>query len=205
MTEIDPFERLRKLETQTYNKRYFYYNPIDGSVISIHTNVIDEPYPFVEVSIEDLPEDFVSLNLTDFIVIDENNKKKISTKKIALTRIDGSIPVVYVSSIEEIESDEVNLFIEQDNSKKEFRLFLSDKSKEYYWRDTTALNFIFFVTLENDPTILYTTFSVSFLDLLEKEHIVIPFGKYDGSKSNIYTVKFFHSYLHVVYDENKNP
>lgn len=205
MNDIDPFERLKQLETQTYDKRYFYYDPIDGSVVKIHNSMVDEPYPFVEMSVEELPNNLASLNLTDFIIIDENNKKKATTKKIALTRINGSIPTVYVSSLDEIEIDKVNLLIEQDNLNKKFRLSLTDESKKHYWRNDTVLNFMFFVTLESDPSILYTTFVVSLADLLEKDHVIVPFGKYNGSRSNIYTVKFFHSYIHVVYNENKTP
>lgn len=198
----DIFERLRKLESQTYNKRYFYYDPNDGSVVSIHNSISDKPYPFIEMSIEELPKDFHLLNLVDFTVIEENGKKELVTKTPGPTRIDNSIKTVYVASREEIEN-EVNLLIEQDNSNKEFRLSLSDSAKDQYWRQDSSLKFMFFVTLENDPSILYMTFVVSLTDLLEKDHVRVLFGSYDGSRSNLYTIKFFRSYLHAVYDENK--
>lgn len=202
--DLDPFERLRQVESLSYNRRYFYYNAVDGTVVKIHNSLIDEPYPHIEMSLEELPDNFTSLNLIDFIVINENNKKKLTTKKEIPARIDTSIPVINVSSLDEISKDNVNLLILQDNVNREFKISLSKEAKENYWRDLTSLSFIFFVTLENDPSILYTSFIVSFSDLLEKDCLNIPFGKYDGSRSNIYTVKFFISYLHVIYDEIKN-
>lgn len=205
MDDIDPFERLKLLETQTYNKRYFYYEATDGSVVSIRNRIVDEPYPFVEISLEELPDNFSSLNLTDFLVITENEKKPIvSIKKSTVAKIDGSIPVIYISSREEIKEITNDLLIEQDNNRQEFRLSLSKRAKDHYARTGTALNFMFFVTLENDPSILYTTFVVPFKDLLENAQSIVPFEKYDGSKSRIYTIKFFQRYLHAVYHENTN-
>lgn len=203
MTEIDPFERLKSLETRTYNKRYFYYEASTGNVVSIHNHVVDDHYPFVEVSVEELPENFLSLNLKDFIVIKENDKRKVIVKKHGISRIDGSIPTVYVTAQNDI-LDNVDLLIRQKNSTKEFVLSLSENAKEHYRRNGSSLNFIFFVTLENDPSILYTSFMIPFSDLLDKESVSVPFGVYDGSRSNLYTIKFFSTYLHAVYNENKD-
>lgn len=203
MSELDPFERLRLLESQTYNKRYFYYEPVNRNVVSIHNHIVDEPYPFVEMSIEELPENFLSLNLADFMVVKERDKNTVVTKKATISRIDGSMPTVYVSSRDELE-DEADLLIEQRNSAKEFMLSLSENAKDHYRRNGSSLNFIFFVTLENDPSILYTTFTVPFSELLDRESVRIPFGIYDGSRSNLYTVRFFNTYKHVVYNENKD-
>lgn len=203
MSDIDPFERLKLTESRTYNKRYFYFDPSDGTVISIHNSIVDDPYPFVEISIEELPENFTSMNLTDFLVVVQDDKHKITSKKIITEKIDRSIPTIYVSSKENI-NEKPDLLIEQDNSKKEFRLILSEEAKRNYARAETELNFRFFVTLENDPLILYMTLVVPFKNLLENNMFVIPFGSYDGIRSKLYTVKFFQKYLHVVYNENTN-
>ena len=76
--DLDPFERLRQVESLSYNRRYFYYNAVDGTVVKIHNSLIDEPYPHIEMSLEELPDNFTSLNLVDFLVITENNKKKLT-------------------------------------------------------------------------------------------------------------------------------
>jgi hypothetical protein len=203
VTELDPFERLKILESQTYNKRYFYYDPASGTVLKIHNHVADEPYPFVEMSIEELPDNFSSLNLDDFSVTKSGGKIDIVTKKIEATKIDGSIPTLYVSS-KNVLDRKADLLIEQDNLIKQFVLSLSEDAKDYYRRNGSSLSFIFFVTLENDPSILYTSFMAPFSELLDKESVIVPFGTYDGSRANLYTVRFFNTYLHVVYDEDKS-
>lgn len=203
MSELDPFERLKILESQTYNKRYFYYDPVSGNVVKIHNHVVDDPYPFVEMSIEELPDNFSSLNLDDFSVTKSGGKNSIVIKKAEATRIDSSIPTLYVSS-KGILDRNVDLLIEQNNLTKQFVLSLSEDAKDYYRRNGSSLSFIFFVTLENDPSILYTSFIVPFSELLDKESVIVSFGTYDGSRANLYTVRFFNTYLHVVYDEDKS-
>lgn len=203
MNEMDLFERLRILESLTHNKRYFYYDSASGTVVSIHNSPRDESYPCVEMSLEELPENFSSFNLTDFLVVFENNKHTVTTKKITVPKIDGSIPVVYLASTEQI-VDVYDLLIGQDNAKKEFRLSLSDAAKDYYAREGTTVNFTFFVTLEDDPSILFTSFTVPFRHLLEQQYVSVPFGTYNGARSKLYTIKFFQKYLHVVCHENTN-
>ena len=203
MNDLDPFERLKLLESQTYNKRYFYYDPVNGNVVKIHNHVVDDPYPFVEVSIEELPDNFSSLNLDDFSVTKSGDKNRVVIKKAEATKIDGSIPTLYVSS-KNVLDQKADLLIEQNNLTKKFVLSLSEDAKDYYRRNGSSLSFIFFVTLENDPSILYTSFTAPFSELLDKESVIVPFGTYDGARANLYTVRFFNTYLHVVYDEDKS-
>lgn len=203
MNDMDPFERLKILESLTHNKRYFYYDSTNGTVVSIHNSPTDVPYPCVEMSLEELPENFNSLNLTDFLVIFENNTHTVTTKKVTVSKIDGSVPVMYLKAAKQIVSV-YDLLIEQDNVKKEFRLSLSDSAKDYYAREGTTVNFTFFVTLEDDPSILFTAFTVPFKDLLEQQFVSILFGTYNGARSKLYTIKFFQKYLHVVRYENTN-
>lgn len=202
MTDQDIFELLKKQEEAIRKKPVFYvhYEQVSNRILSLR-NYLDttDPYPYIELSEDTFNFSSPEFNISNYIV-DPIDKiiKKFENELVQVTTIDS-----YIYEIPKVVSKtQVNkpfdLLIEQDNSLKEFRLSLSKDLREKFGSQKLILQEItVYVTAVNDPNVLYKTLKCSFTDVIQNEYHVIPFGDFEDSEANIYSMRYFENYLHV--------
>jgi hypothetical protein len=179
-------------------KYYFYYEPSTGKVVSVATLYIEQSYPYIEVLQSELNTDS-PIDLREW----EVKEGKVIKRELSLAdfqKIDNmiyKIPKIFEKdSISEVDHP-FDILIEQHNEKKEFRLRLSGQIKDQYSKIDNRLNVVLYVTTKDDPNILYKTIEVSLHKLLNID-LVVDYDDYDGSPCNIYSMRYFKNYLHVV-------
>jgi hypothetical protein len=183
---------------------YFYYDPSNGVIKHLKPFYEDEGLPYITV-----PEDQVDADicLDDYRILEKDGKFQLikedrSIEKIS--KIDDNIHQIpkYLSDPDKKVSQanyQFDLLIEQDNIKKEFRIRISGIIKDQYKQSLgSKQKFLFYVTEENDPNILYKTLDISLSKLLQYHYYTIPYEDYDGTSCNIYSMRYFCNYLHLV-------
>ena len=144
--------------------------------------------------------------LDDYQVVDKDGKKQLvkKDKQITISKIDDSVHQIYKQLADpSVKISQINyrfdLLIEQDNTKKEFRIRLSGLIKDQYHQGLISKQHIVcYVTAENDPNILYKTLDIPLNNLLQYHYYTIPYDDYDSTPCNIFSIRYFHNYLHLV-------
>jgi hypothetical protein len=204
---MDLSEKLRLL-ISTVNaepKYFFYYDPITLDIIYLK-NYFEEDanYPHIELLQSEII-DIAVPGINDFSVVEIDGEKQIVQKKKTV-KIDTIEDIIYqipkINSDPNIKISQANyifdLLIEQDNSKKEFRIRLSSVIKDQYDRKSLNQDMSFYVTAENDPNILYKTLIVHINELLKNHYYTIPYNDFEGTDCNIFSRRYFQQYLHMV-------
>jgi hypothetical protein len=192
---------LLPLPTVTF---YFHYDPSTGIVKNLRPYLEDDNLPYVTATQDEVTNDIC---LDDYRVIEKDGKALLVKRDKSvenISRIDDNIhqipkyPADPNKKISQV-NYQFDLLIEQDNINKEFRLRISGMIKDQY-RESLRSNqqFLFYVTEENDPNILYKTLDIPLSKLLQYHYYTIPYDEYDGTACNIFSTKYFLTYLHLV-------
>ena len=92
-----------------------------------------------------------------------------------------------------------DVLIEQDNINREFRIRLSGEIKDQYRQDINSKKYIIcYVTAENDPNILYKKLDIPLSKLLQYHYYTIPYDDFKDLSCNIFSLRHFNNYLHLV-------
>lgn len=185
-------------------KYYFYYDPSTGNIVHFRNYLEVDDYPYIEVKQTEVDSD---ISISEYQVVDIEGKKKLIKRDKSidhLTKIDDTIHQISKKIADlNIKVSQANyqfdLLIEQDNIKKEFRIHLSGAMKDQYHLNSKSNQHIFcYVTAENDPNILYKTLDIPLRNLLQSHYYTISYGDYDGTLCNIFSMRYFQNYLHLV-------
>lgn len=199
----DIFEILRKQEQEIRKKNiyYFHYDPTTSKIINFR-NYLDnkDSLPFLKLQEEHLEFSLDEFDITEYRVIEKNNKLCLAKPKIEETNLISNIvyqvPKIYSKTNKVTEY--YDIIIEQDNKNKQFIIRASRKVKQdliFFKMDYKIIKM--FVTAPGDPNILYKTLIITGRDLFENDIFIIPFEEYTGNISNIFLMKYFQSYLHL--------
>lgn len=206
---MDPFKELELLKQLLVQevKYYFYYDLPSGEIISILNQVdFNEINPYIEISATDPLVNIDVLNKVYFQVIEVDNQRVLTRKKInfdSIKKIDDIIYMVPRKDIQQgIEISETNykfdILIEQDTVKKEFRIRMSGYNRDQYDQKNESKNIlVFFVTADNDPTILYKKLEIPVKHLISNKYFSIPYD-HGIDKCNIFSNRYFQDYRHLV-------
>jgi hypothetical protein len=202
----DIFETLRKLEDSIKNQSfnyYIYYDSQTGKIIHIRNyEEIDDPFPSLAVSNEDFDHHNISIHSHSIIEVDGKKTVKKMVNPYKTPVVDDFIHMLpkkqLLPKAKIPKTYEFDLLIEQDNVKKEFRLRLSKELRSAATNTTEAdRKIVMFVTASNDPNILYKTLEVPMASIVNDNFYAIGFDDYDGTPSNIYSIRYFKKYLHL--------
>lgn len=183
---------------------YFYYDPSTGNIVHFRNYLEVDEYPYLEVRQTEIESD---ISIGDYQIIDTDGTKKLIKKDKSvdnITKIDDTIHQISKKiSSPDLKISQANyqfdLLIEQDNIKKEFRIHLSGAMKDQYHLNSNSNQHIFcYVTAENDPNILYKTLDIPLRKLLQLQYYTISYSDYDGTPCNIFSMRYFQNYLHLV-------
>ena len=200
----DALELLNQLlSTPLQPMYYFYYDPPTGKIVHVRNYLEVDEYPYLEYPQTNF-ESNISLN--EYQVIDTDGKKQLvkKDKPIIIAKIDDNIHQIHKMLYDpDIKISQMNyrfdLLIEQDNIKKEFRIRLSGLIKDQYHQGLISKQQIAcYVTAENDPNILYKRLDIPLAKLLQYHYYTIPYDDYDSIPCNIFSMRYFHNYLHLV-------
>lgn len=199
------FELIRSLlsppATVTF---YFHYDPSTGNIKSLRPYFEDDDLPYVTLSQDEVSNDIC---LDDYKVIEKDGIPQLIKKdrsQDTISKVDDNIYQIPKSlaapdkKISQI-NYQFDMLIEQDNTNKEFRVRVSGIIKDQY-KDSvySKQDFTLYVTEENDPNILFTTLDIPLSKLLQYHYYTIPYDEYDGTPCNIFSTKYFVTYLHLV-------
>lgn len=206
---MDPFEELallKQLLTQEV-KYYFYYDLPSGDVISILSYMDpDEENPYIEISKDDPLIGTNDLNKINFQVIESDNKRILIRRKINFDLIKKIDDIIYKMPREHIlagteisESKyKFDILIEQDTINREFRIRMSGYNRDQYDHKIESKNIlVFFVTADNDPTILYKKLEIPVKHLINNKYFSIAYDS-DIDQCNIFSNRYFQDYIHLV-------
>jgi len=201
----DIFETLKRLEDSLKNQSfnyYIYYDPQNGKIMHIRNYEENDTLPVLVVKNDDFDQHNISMHSHSVVEIDgEKTIKKIVNpyKTPAVDEFIHRIPKEQIKPRAKVtKSYEFDLLIEQDNAKKEFRLRLSKELRSAAAGTPEAdRKIVMFVTASGDPNILYKTLEIPMSKLVNDEFSVVEFGDYDGTKSNVYSIRYFKKYLHL--------
>jgi len=182
---------------------YFHYDPSNGNIKNINPSLEDNEFPYIE-----LPQNEVDVTIeyiTEYQIIERDSKPTLVKKEIKkISNIDDNIhqipkrlanPDKKISQL----NYRFDMLIEQDNSKKEFRIRVSGLIKDQYRESLySKQRFLCYVTSENDPNILYKTLDIPLDKLLQYHYYTISYDDYDGTPCNIFCMRYFYNYLHLV-------
>lgn len=183
---------------------YFYYDPSTGNIVHFRNYLEVDEYPYLEVRQTEIESD---ISIGDYQIIDTDGTKKLIKKDKSvdnITKIDDTIHQISKKiSSPDLKISQANyqfdLLIEQDNIKKEFRIRLSGMMKDQHKDNIKSTqDFTFYITEENDPNIFFTTLDISLSKLLQYHYYTIPYNDYEDTPSNIFSKKYFSTYLHLV-------
>jgi hypothetical protein len=184
---------------------YFHYDPLTGMMKSLKPYLDnDDVYPYVTATQEEVENDIC---LDEYYVLEVDGIPKLIKRdrlSESISKIDDNIyqipksladPAIKISQI----NYQFDLLIEQDNIKKEFRIRLSGMMKDQHKDNVRSKQeFTFYVTEENDPNILFTTLDIRLDKLLQYHYYTIPYDTFDSTRCNIFSKKYFATYLHLV-------
>ena len=205
-SDEDALELLRKLlSPPPLVTFYFHYDPLDGKIKNLRPYLDeDDTLPYITSTQDEIENDICldNYSISEINGIPRLIKRDRSSNSIS--KIDDNVyqipkspakPAIKISQI----NYQFDLLIEQDNIKKEFRIRLSGMMKDQY-RDNihSKQDFTFYITEENDPNILFTTLDISLSKLLQYHYYTIPYDEYEGTPCNIFSKKYFATYLHLV-------
>ena len=182
---------------------YFHYDPSNGNIKSISPSLETNEYPYIEVSQNEV--DATIEYITEYQIIEKDSKPTLVKKEIHnISNVDDNIhqitkrladPDKKISQV----NYQFDMLIEQDNSKKEFRIRVSGSIKDQYRESLySKQRFLCYVTAENDPNILYKTLDIPLAKLLQYHYYTISYDDYDGTPCNIFSMRYFYNYLHLV-------
>ena len=204
---MDLSEKLRLLisEVNAEPKYFFYYDSITLDIIYIKSHFEeDDKYHYIEL-LQSEVVDIAVPSVNDFSIVEVDGKKQVVQKQKTI-KIDTIEDIIY--QIPKTDADPTikisqanyifDLLIEQDNSKKEFRIRLSSAIKDQYDRKSLNQDMSFYVTAENDPNILYKTLKVHINELLKNHYYTIPYNDFEDTDCNIFSRRYFQQYLHMV-------
>jgi len=204
---MDLSEKLRLLisEVNAEPKYFFYYDSITLDIIYIKSHFEeDDKYHYIEL-LQSEVVDIAVPSVNDFSIVEVDGKKQVVQKQKTI-KIDTIEDIIY--QIPKTDADPTikisqanyifDLLIEQDNSKKEFRIRLSSAIKDQYDRKSLNQDMSFYVTAENDPNILYKTLKVHINELLKNHYYTIPYNDFEDTYCNIFSRRYFQQYLHMV-------
>lgn len=206
---MDPFKELELLKQLLAQeiKYYFYYEPSSGDISSILSYVDpDDENPYIVISKDDPLINVSNLNKINFQVITVDNKRVLIRRKInfdSLKKIDDIIykmPRQVITIDTNISETEYNfdILIEQDTIKKEFRIRMSGYNRDQYDHKVESKNILmFYVTADNDPTILYKKLEIPVKDLIREKYVSIEYDN-DIDSCNIFSNRYFQDYIHLV-------
>lgn len=205
MTE-DVFEILRQLELYNSNEKkfYVYYDPSTGEIIHFRNYFEDDPHPFIEVLESELDTPIEQFDLKKYFVSKKGDKAELSRIDTiaALENINNIDSLIYQLPKVDLKDfnnqEETDLIVEQDNIKEIFRIIFSKATKERFLRYRSMQQELnIYVTAESDPNILYKTLKFKISDLIDNDSFVINFEDFSGENCNLFSVKYFESYIHV--------
>ena len=202
--DSDALEFLKKLlavpETIMY---YFHYDPISGNIINLRNYLEVDDYPYLQFLSTDFDPD---ISINDYQVIDKEGTKQL-VKRLSIENISKIDNIVHQISKRlsdpNMKISQANyrfdFLIEQDNINREFRIRLSGEIKDQYRQDINSKKYIIcYVTAENDPNILYKTLDIPLAKLLQYHYYTIPYGNFNELSCNIFSLRHFNNYLHLV-------
>lgn len=206
MTEEEIFEDIRKKQEALLKKPTFYihYDALSKKVVNFR-NYLDNKdlLPYIEMTEADLGIPLDKFSVNDYRIKIENGKttlEKFINEEVSLTRIDD-----FIYEIPKIETNislldhPCDLMIEQNNIEKEFILKLSeDLRRRLSLQSIGSHRVSIYVTATCDPNILYQTLELTLRDLIRNENCIIPFLDSIDDDVNMYALRYFQEYLHVV-------
>ena len=182
---------------------YFHYDPSNGNIKSISPSLETNEFPYIEVSQNDV--DVTIEYITDYQIIERYGKPTLAKKEIDnISKVDDNIHQILKRLADpDKKISQLNYYfdmlIEQDNSKKEFRIRVSGMIKDQYKESLySKQRFLCYVTAESDPNILYKTLDIPLAKLLQYHYYTISYDDYDGTPCNIFSMRYFYNYLHLV-------
>lgn len=197
-------ELLKQLTEITPTVYYFYYDPLTGNIFHMRNYFEVDKLPHIVVPKDSVEND---IKIDDYQILEKNGTFQLVKKEKLvnnIVKIDDNIhqikklladPNKKISQI----NYQFDLLIEQDTIKQEFRIRLSGAIKDQLRLDTkTNQNIICYVTEENDPNILFRSLDIPLSKLLQYHYYTIPYDDYDGIPCNIFSLKYFENYLHLV-------
>ena len=183
---------------------YFYYNPVNGQVIKITNCFEEDEFPYIEIPAVEVD---TNLSINDYQIVRKDEKFELVKKDKFIDnvpKIDDNIHQIFKRIADpKIKISQVNysfdMLIEQDNVKKEFRIRVSGVIKDQYYQTSNSTQKLFcYVTAENDPNLLYKTLDIPLAKVLQYHYYTLPYEEYDGTPCNIFSMRYFHNYLHLV-------
>ena len=185
---------------------YFHYDPSNGIIKNINLNLETNEFPYIEISQNEV--DVTNEYITEYQIIERDSKPTLVKKEIRnISKVDDNIhqipkrladPDKKISQLNYY----FDLLIEQDNFKKEFRIRVSGSIKDQYRESLySKQHFLFYVTAENDPNILYKTLDIPLAKLLQYHYYTISYEDYDGTPCNTFCMRYFYNYLHLVIND----
>jgi hypothetical protein len=202
----DIFEILKEKEQEAKQEKkfYVYYNPPTGEIVHFRNYLEQDSLPFIIVSSSEL-DNVENFNLKDYLVIEKNKKMKLVN--IDSVRIDPfniydliyQVPKVVIDDRSQIINYRYDIVIEQNNNDQVFRLKFSSEVKENFMLQPNLRQLVLniYVTAENDPHILYQTLEFRLEDLLDNHYHTIKYDDFNGDKCNLFSKKYFQTYLHA--------
>jgi len=206
---MDPFEELVLLKQLLVQeiKYYFYYDLPSGDITSILSYVDpNEENPYIEISKDNPLLNINDLNKINFQVIESDNKRTLTRRKINFDLIKKIDDIIYMMPREHIpvgtkisESEyKFDILIEQDTINREFRVRMSGYNRDQYDHKIESKNIlVFFVTADNDPTILYKKLEIPVKHLINNKYFSIAYDS-DIDQCNIFSNRYFQDYIHLV-------
>lgn len=195
----------KELENQKEKKFYIYYDPRTGDIVHFRNYIENDSYPFIEVAESEFENSIAEIDINEYFITNKDNKAKLVKRidkefeKLNVDALVYQIPKIAVENRRQAKQYSFDILIEQNNKDKCFYLRISSEVHEKFssQRNLTSLVFNFYVTAENDPNILYQTLEFKMSDLISNEYYTIEFDGFIEEKCNIFTRKYFQTYLHV--------
>ena len=183
---------------------YFHYDPVTGLIVNLRNYLEVDEYPYLKFPFTDF-ESNISSNDYQILNINGNTQLVKRNKSIDhISKIDDKIYQIPKKNADpDIKISQINyqfdVLVEQDNVKKEFRIRLSGELKDQYHQDLNSKkSIILYITAENDPNILYKTLDIPLNKLLQYHSYTIPYNEFEDVSCNIFSIKYFNNYLHLV-------
>ena len=204
---FDVFELLKQKEQESKKEKkfYVYYEPSSGEVIHLRNYLEQDSLPFITITESDIDESINNFKTNGYLVLEKTKKMtlvkvdKITIDQFNIDDLIHQIPKVNLEDRTQIKNHYYDIVIEQNNKDKVFRLKFSPETKEKFLSqgNLRQLTLAIYVTSENDPHILYQTLEFKIQDLLDNQYYTMEYNDFDGSPCNLFSRKYFQTYLHV--------
>jgi hypothetical protein len=201
-TDLKTLFQKIKIDAQTADVSYVYYNKKTGEIHKISPRKEDSNYEIVEISQKKVKKLLTGEKKTsDYKVFYDITDKSVTLKNINESNIINSYDKI-LYKIPKEDLNDSDLTIEQDFLIKTWKIAIGKETIQFLKSNNLSLHdkILLSITKKDDPNILYRTIYVDLGKMIETP-VTIPFRfnfEFEQREVSIYTNKYLKSYSYKI-------